>query len=115
MDAYVGGTRLSDIKYGSAHVNSNNNNKVIHSGSACSVLFLSTTGLFSRQNNFLARDAVECSNVFLIAGKNPGVVLTVLSTENHCLFRLGHASLLQHAQYGSCTRLKINHITRIDD
>ena len=55
----------------------------INNGSACSILFLSTTGLFparrkilghETQNNFRARDAVECSNVFLSAGNNPVVL-----------------------------------------
>ena len=39
---------------------------------ACSVLFLSTTGLFpARRKNFRAREAVECSNVFLSAHRWP--------------------------------------------
>ena len=47
----------------------------INNVSACSVLFLSTTGLFpARRKKFGARDVVECSNVFLSAGNNPGVL-----------------------------------------
>ena len=50
-------------------------NKALNNSSACSALFLSTTGLFpNTQKNYGARDAVECSNIFLSAGNNPGVL-----------------------------------------
>ena len=49
--------------------------KAVNNGSTCSVLFLSTTGLFpARRKNFGARDRVKCSNVFLSIGNNPGVL-----------------------------------------
>ena len=45
-----------------------------------STVFEHDTVVSSTQKNFRARDAVECSNVFLSAGNNPGVLKN--STEN---------------------------------
>ena len=50
--------------------------------------------VFSMKKNFITRDAVECSNVFLSAEYNPKVAKTVLSTPNHCLLRLDNSLTL---------------------
>ena len=46
-------------------------NNAINNVSTCSVLFLSMTGLFPARRKILV---VECSDVFLNAGNNPGVL-----------------------------------------
>ena len=54
---------------------------VINNGSACSVLFLSTPGLFpALTKNIRALDCVSCSKIFLRAGNN--CVMLKNSTEH---------------------------------
>ena len=58
-----------------AHQNCGSHNwlviaKALNNDSACSVLFLSMTGLFPVRRKILEH---SCSNVFLSAGNNPGV------------------------------------------
>ena len=61
--------------------------------SVLSTFFVHEKIVSSMQKNFRARDAFECSNVFLSAGNNPGVSRTILSTLNHCLLRLNNSRI----------------------
>ena len=62
----------------------------INNVSACSVLSTDRV-VFSTWKNFGARDAVECSNVFLSAGNNLECSKTLLNTLRHCLLRLDNS------------------------
>ena len=64
--------------------------KAINNGSACSLLFLSTTGWFLARRK-IQQHETQCSNVFPSAGNNPGVLKTALSTLNHCLLLLNNS------------------------
>ena len=71
----VSTTKLKTINALQVRFSSSNN--AINNASACSVLFLARQPLrvvSSTQKKFRARDEVECSNVSLSAGNNPGVL-----------------------------------------
>ena len=70
----------------------NRTNNAINIGSACSVLFLSTTGLFPARRKILEHETqLSALMFFKVLETTLECSKTVLNTLNHCLLRLDNS------------------------